>query len=540
VGRPPSLSPPAMLALQRLAGNAAVGRVLQAHQEQGPRSLPAVDTYGTRGGPAAGRGATAPHAGSGSSLLRPASRGRGLAVQRKVGFEAELTVPSLGPPKGQLTYLKKRDRVTGPVKSFLDGGVPYQTDMGGKGQPIRLDSDHTRKITRLDIVDKLRQLGYLKGEPFEPTTKVEFVTEAYDELAPGSNKVFSTLAANLKGQLESALTRARSGQLTQLGLPAKIGYKTGVPVPELQDWLGSDYPALEPLVTKFLTEQIADEIYLQATVGIIPSGIRSFLARAATPGQVTVKPPSQARQQLLDIVQEVVSRVEKSPTFAGDDWVKSLDPTSLEAFMGLLSIVYSYLLGDVLNQTTGGTSSAVKNAVPFLIKSSPYGLIGQAAPHMLKGNPPPSELARKIGQVFKNTNYLQLSYWIEKGQQSAKAEGRLKEPVEARAPKKSLITGDYVDFVEQLLIDTGGAVTVVVGKELPGADPLPAESGGVEVAWESFDQKGIPLEYRWIQNRYTAAELAPALVEIITDVREANQRELSKEQKESVNAALKV
>ena len=464
-------------------------------------------------------------------------------VQRRVGFEAELRVPSLGPPKGELKYNKQYEsKVTDSIRSFLDGGVPYQTDIG-KGETIRLDADHSSKVSRIDIVDKLKKLGYVSGIPSEPETNLEFVTTAYDELAAGSNKTFNELFKKLKEQLQGALDNAKSEKLVQLGPPAEKGYKTGVPVQDLKDWMfwDDEYDdELKPLVDKFLQEQTADEIYLQATVGIIPSGIRTFLGRVTTPNKVAVEPPSEARQKVLGIVTEIVSELESWKPFAEHVWVKALDPVSRESLLGLLSLAYTYLLGDVLQQTTGGSSSVVKNAVPFLIKSSPYALVAKAAPTMLKSNPVPVDLARLLGERFKDTRYLRPAYWIETGATSAKGQGLLQEPVEARPGSDRLITGDYGDFVEQLLRGTGQAkLSVVTGKMLPGADPLPKATGDVKVSWESFDQAGIPLEYRWIRDRYTIGSLVPALREIITDVRQANMRELTEEQRQKVETAIK-
>ncbi|MGH3620587.1 MAG: hypothetical protein ACRDQ5_02200 [Sciscionella sp.] len=449
-------------------------------------------------------------------------------------------VPSLGPSHGKLTFVKNQAAVTPAIKSFLDGGVPYDTDMGGKGGPIRLDSDHSSKISRASIIKKLSELGYVTGKAKEPKTKIEFVTHAVDELAPASNKEFQTLNADLQNNLNAALTAAQSGTMTQLAAPAKPGYFTGVPVADLKSWLGGDYAQVKGLVDHFLGEQIADEVYLQATVGIIPSGVRTFLATAKLPGgKVHLNPSSEARKQVLGIVKRVITRLEKRKKFVEDPWIKDLGKSGHEAFMGILSLVYSYLLGDTLHQTTAGTTSTAKNAVPFLIKHGPWNLTQLAGTDALRGNPPPKALARYIGEVFKNTKYLTAKYWIETGKRTATGEDKIKKPVEARVRKKGFLRGDYVDVVEALLTSGGGGVTARLGKELPGVDSLPTDSGGVNVRWESYDQKGIPLEYRWITKKYTVAQLLPALNEIIKEVRVANMRELTAEQKEKVDEAVK-
>lgn len=510
-----------VVALQRLIGNRAAVELLAA--------------------PGAGERDAGPAAPPARSLT---ATGDATTIRRMIGFEAEMMIPSLGPSHNSLTYTDKDGFddlfLTDKVKSFIDGGVPYGTDIGGKGtSPIRIDSDHSGDISRDDIVAKLKELGHVDGVAKEPNTKVEFVTEPVDELAPKSNETFKTLGLDLKSKMQAALDAAKSKDLKQLGAPAKAGYFTGIPIGDFRLWLSvKDFKAIEPLLLDFVNNKVADRVYLQATVGIIPSGIRTFLGTAMlSGGAVELSPPSEGRQQVLSIVQSVINELESSPKFKEDDWVKALDPSSHEAFMGILSLVYSYLLGDTLHQTTAGTASTAKNAVPFLIKHGPWNLTGLGGTQTLRDKPPSREFARRIGSSFKGTKYLQAKYWIESDEGTATAEGKIAKPVEARAPAAGFLTGDYVDVVEALLTSGGAGVTAVRGKEIPSYDSLPADAGGVNVHYESFNQKGIPLEYRWITKQYQLGGLLPALNEIIKEVRTANMKELTEEQKTTVKAA---
>jgi hypothetical protein len=460
-----------------------------------------------------------------------------------VGFEAELSVPSLGKPAKKLKYFKNEDgpNPTSAIRSFLDGGVPYDTNIG-EDDMVRVTADHSSKVSRLAIVEKLKELGYVTGDPDEFRTNLEFVTPAHDELATGSTKTFAASNLNLKDQMSGALESAKSGELKQLAAPAEADYKTGVPVEDLKAWVGEeDYKELEPLIETFINEQIADSINLQATVGIIPSGIRAFLARNMQAGSVEIEPPSEARQNVLGVVTEVVTQLESYAPFAEHEWVSTLDSTSREALLGISSLAFSYLLGDVLQQTTGGTESTVKNAVPFLIKSGTKNLTAQGGPHMLKSNPVPEEVAHIIAVYFNESKYLKTTYWTGKSKTSAKHEGLLNERVKARPGSDKLITtGDYVSFVERMLTNLDRVASAVVGKkQLEGADKLPKKTGDVKVAWESYGQGGIPLEYRWIKNRYTVGSVVAAMKEIVNDVRLANMKELTEEQKKDVKEALK-
>jgi hypothetical protein len=477
------------------------------------------------------------------ALLQRAVLGRAAAVggpllQRLVGFEAELMVPSLGPSHKKLTYVKKPGVVTDAIKRFLDGGVPYGTNIGGKGGSIRIDSDHSDKISRKPIVDKLKQLGYVTGNPKEHKTKLEYVTRAIDELAPGSDQEFADLAEELEEKLAETVKDAKSGAMYQLDPPAKAGFSTGVPVERLKWWLGKDdYAQIEPLVKDFLENKTSDSVYLQATVGIIPTGLRRFLRRSGqTGGHVELDPPSAARRQVLNLVDAAVRDLERDPAFADHDWVQNIDAVSHEALMGILSLVYTYLLGDTLHRTTGGTASTAKNAVPFLIKHGPWNLVELAGNGQLRRNPPPDDLIQEIGAIFKRSKYLKPAYWIKRGKDTAKGEGLIKKPLEARAPKEELLQGDYGDVVAAFLGGTGGAVQAVVGKELPGMDELNEDAGGVNIAYESYGQRAIPVEYRWISKQYKVSEIPMAMWEIFNDVRHANMSELTDEQEAQVRA----
>jgi hypothetical protein len=484
----------AVLALQRSAGNAVVARVVSA------------------------------------ALAEP-------LLQRKVGFEAELMVPSFGPAHKTLTFAKEAPRVSAAIASFLDGGVPYGTDISTKGGPIRIDSDHG-DISRKPIVDILETAGYVTGTPTEPRTKLEFVTKAVDELAPGSDAELAEVKKALIKQLSQTVKYAKGGRMVQLDPPAKEGYFTGVPFMDFRRWLRKDYMLVHKALLEFREKKISDQVYLQATVGIIPSAIRAFMSQVGgLGGDVELMPPGEARKHLLVIVTQEMKILEQQAWFIQDDWVSGLGATSLEAFMGMIWLTYSYLLGDTLHRTSAGTASTAKNAVPFLIKHGPFDLVTRAGTQGIYDNPPPVELGQKIADWCGTRPYLKRSYWIGSGAKSAKGQGLVKKDVRARKPKENLITGTQADFVLGMLTGGGGATGAVMGKELPGLDRVSQDSGGVNVEAESFQQEAIPMEYRWITKNYKISEVAAAMDEIVGDVRQSNLRELSDEQKEAVYAS---
>ena len=466
-------------------------------------------------------------------------RTAGHVLQRMIGFEFELMVPSLGTPHNKLTYAKNPGGVTADIESFLDGGVEYGTDMGGKGGPIRIDSDHSALISRDEIIAKLAELGYVTGAPIETKTKLEYVTAPIDELAPSSDEQFRLQSQLVTATLRAALQAASSGTVRPLGPPAKDGFYTGVPIPDLRSWLGSDYHHVKPLVDRFLTDQIANKVAIQATVGVIPSGVRRFMKLSNSADSAGGR-PTEALGKLIGIVNGVVKALEADDTFKADPWVAELGPVSYEAFMGILWLAYSYLLGDTINKTTAGVGSVVKNAVPFLIKTDPFNLAASAGTDDLTKSPPPKKLARYVGSFFARTKFVKPSYWIESGAGSAQAQGVITKAVRARR-KDPLVYGDYVDFVDAILRPRRArGVGVVIGKELPGFDVLPSDSGGVDIEGSTYGQRAIPLEYRWITTKQrTISEIDAVLDEIIADVRTVNSAHLSDEDWGKVDAVLK-
>ena len=142
----------------------------------------------------------------------------------------------------------------------------------------------------------------------------------------------------------------------------------------------------------------------------------------------------------------------------------------------------------------------------------------------LRDNPPPEKLAREIGQNFKRSKYLKPSYWIESGKRSAKREGASSGRCEARPKKDGLVEGRLRRRRRRTSARHRARAPCRRGRQgAAGHGPAQRDSGGVDVARESYWQTAIPLEYRWISKQYKIAELDDAMYEIVKDVRKANR-----------------
>ena len=353
----------------------------------------------------------------------------GSVAQRMVGFEAELSVPSLGPAPGAVD---KKRLATGPdgneptpeIEQFIFGGLPYGVNRGSNAN-FALKPDHNElqgKASALRV--KLASMGLLLAVPAESTSNLEYVTPPLDELAAGST-------AKLTGQFDAvrdhvnALFPAAKSTVSAIGAPGVNTY-TGVPEADLKTWLGSRYDEISALVNAF-KDSVKNELYLQATVGILPSAIRD-LHRAHTPA--SAEDAVRTTDLAMFVVDTTVKQLENAPAFKNKTYIKELlngkpanmfgfgakaaAPIDYESLMGVIHLTYMYMVGSALNQTNLFEGSS-KNSVAFLSKmSNMRHIITKAAPG-LQANRPPDDLVSLIDRFFKATKYTTADFWICKG-----------------------------------------------------------------------------------------------------------------------------
>jgi hypothetical protein len=526
---PCSAAPGVILQMQRLYGNRAVRQMFNANQKKNSHEPFRIDadrqTAEALNPPVIPAVTQQPEA--------PA------AIQRLIGFEVELRVPSFGSEEqGSATFweakTKKRQKASEKIRKFVLGGLGYDTEIGGslKAEPFyRVTSDHNDNVGRDEVIGKLEKNGYIEEVDSKDTSSnLEYVTPAFDELAVGSDKKFEDQAGKLKAHMDDAVNKAQSRRMEQLGAPAGAGYYTGIPAEDFKRWLHHDhYEELEPLVEDFVTEKAKDQVYLQATVGIIPAAMRDLHQQALAQAEKGDLNATAVEMDVLRGVEETVTALFDLETFKTHKTIAEMGPNSLETLRGLTHLLFMYIVGDTITQTSAGTTSTVKNAVPFLIKMSTRNILAKTGTWYFRDHPLPEDLIGIIAGYLQNSKYATVEYWTGKGKGTYQREGGKKQ---APRPYDKLITkGTYADFVTRAL---GGEpiidVSVIIGKKtLKKPDALPEK-----VEYESYNQAGIPVEYRWIEAHPTTAGMWGEMKKVIDQARDLNTRHLKKGDKEEI------
>lgn len=498
-----------------------VGKVGDAYE----RHANAVSERVTRGQPAEDLlGSPVTSQKIGTRFVNPLSPGR-MPIQRLVGFEAELQVPSFDTVHDKTTFLRTdaTHPVTDDIKRFVDGGIAYDTTLGGslKNDPFyKVTTDKSSKTNRGRILAALKAKGYISEDALpNVASNLEYVTPPFDELAPGSDEQFKRQADTLKSHMRPTLTNAQGGRMLPFDAPATKGY-TGIPQADLARWLDpDDYKELQPQ-WQALAE---DRISLQATVGIIPSALRDLHRQVFSSSESENEDADAFRKSVLNAVDETINRLkdtEEYKKYVKDDFGE----VSEEALLGLLHLLFVYIVSDVIYQTSAGVRTTVKNAVPLLIKMSTNQIIKEVGTSNLRKFELPSDFITYIANFLKNNEYATKNYWLT----------QLKggEPIISRnTGGKRLITGDYADFVRRALGgEPNDTVSVIIGKEqLEKPDELPAD-----VKSESYGQAGIPVEHRLIATRPTIDGLYAQMQKIIDQTRTLNLRHVPSKTQEEI------
>ena len=477
----------------------------------------------------ASRGPVVPRSVAGAT--RPGHPGRpGRAVQRKVGFEMEMSVPTFAATAMVVpSYLKPgptRVRPSHRVQMFLLGGLPYGAPIG-KNEHYRLTSDHNELQSKgRAIVVKLIDMGYVDAsfpaDKYLTVSNLEYVTEALDELAPNSTTAYTQQFAAVKAHMDRVLDQVKT---TFKKIPRPAGaYYTGVPVDDLRAWLAHRYDELEPLIAEFQAA-IHDSLYLQATVGIIPSALRD-LHRAYLPINVEERDiiqkvatvadrwVDQMMAALLRVDDEYVKDLTTPATGTFSSWSSKKPQVEREAFEGLLQLCLMYVIGSALNQTNFADGSSQKNTVMFLSKMNLGKVRGDAMTSYQGGllsSDPPDLTIRRIADYISQCELTRVDYWLRLGLEDRRGrEGR----------------GAYIRNIETFVRG------VFLGNEVQAVNTgrsrqLEADAMPDAVKRASAGQRGIPVEYRHIADRPKPAGMKDALMKIVRDVRLLNIKHLS-------------
>jgi hypothetical protein len=461
------------------------------------------------------------------AVARLVQRRRRLA--RLVGFEAELSVPSIRPPAGVGALLRAQPgpeggAATASIEAFLRGGLPYgaSAPLGNTTADFQLKADHNELQTLHSAIrTKLESMGFFPPARPHSMSNLEYVTVAEDEFAPGSTSRFRTIADAVKTHA-NAMFPAVTGQMTAIAAPGAGAY-TGVPEADFRAWLGSRYDEIKPEIDAFKSG-IVNEFYLQATVGIKPSAIGD-LFKSRTPWVMSTSVFEEAAEDVVSTVKALTN----TEDFKNNGWVRDLRtnyPVDYDAFLGLLHLIFSYMVGSAINRTNLYDGSSEKNAVPFLSKLTNMGVAMQlAVPDRLRASGVPQNVKDLVHQTFVNSQYRTVNYW--------KQTWDLQDS--AAVPARGGVIGG--DFIRNVL--SGGAVAAVnSGRTFAGPDVLQAGPAGAGGAAGATGERGIPLEYRYITERPDANGLYAALMKVVREARELNSKGMSSTDKRNlINAA---
>jgi hypothetical protein len=495
------LTPKAVLQLQRKHGNAFVSRLVQRMAQNTPKRQ---------------------------------------TIQRKVGFEAEFNVPSLGAPPNSVDATKLADgpegqTPTAAIQQFIFGGLEYGQNRGANAH-FTLKPDHNELQGKMIAIwQKLQNMGFLKEIPDKTTSNLEYVTTALDELEPGSTTKFNTQFDAVKNHANTLFANVKNS-LSAIGDPAVNTY-TGLPEAALRNWLGSRYNEVENEVNAF-KDAISNEFYIQATVGIIPSAVRDLHQRHTPARGEDVKTATDLAMFAVDqTVTNLLNhdRVKKNPyikeTLEGKKGglfnigAKEARPIDYDTFASVVHLIYMYMVGSALNQTNLFDGSAGKNAVPFMSKmSNMRNVITEAAPS-LNNNRPPEDLIQLMDLFFKSTNYVKVDWWITNA------------GLEDRRGTKGRNAIVHDNFVSDMLRGTGfledepQVTTVNTGRsrQFDHPDKIPDKVSSV-----SGGQQGAQFEYRYISAHPDANGLGDELMNVVREVRHLNTKHVDPDKRATI------
>lgn len=467
-------------------------------------------------------------------------------VQRKVGFEIEMNVPTFGPApkvlplesnidKGPGLHGKKNQRNVFPsveIAQFLWSGLPYGEDMGGdiKVNEFKLASDSGGIGDTIEEIEyRLHKYKYYDHRPnnYEPPSNLEYVTKAYDELAQGANTIYKAQFNQILNHMNGIYPAATNHLMVIPPPPGaaapKQNYYTGIPIQEFKNWLGPEYDAAIGPEINAMKAAMQPSLYLQATVGIIPSALRTLHQQGPSfwPGAKS------ATQATTNAIEQTINALVALPAFKNSNFIKDLKarPTTIdyEAYVGLLHLIFTYMVGQAYNQTTDLTGSSEKNAVPFLSHLELNDIMTNTTTTYLKQkrlDPNHLNLIPFISNFFGNRPHITRNYWIQQANLGLKA---------AVPARPNVIEANFNSFVSDVL---QGVPVKVLSNEVnyfKAPDPMPAA-----VRAESENQEGVQLEYRRIDARPDFNGLEAEFFNIINQVRKLNTQHMNQANRDAL------
>ncbi|MFJ3665240.1 DUF4157 domain-containing protein [Streptomyces sp. NPDC090106] len=463
------------------------------------------------------------------------------AVQRLVGFEVELSVPSFEShaPDG-LNPVGGR-QPSPELGGFFHGGFPYAATVMSE-ENLTILTDHNSLARRVRVLHSLLSKlpngtgdMAVTGQIASSMSNLEYVTTPFDEMAAGSDAAVKKVADRIDEHVNAIF--AQNPRANSFRVPGSPVAWTGTPMDALQAWLGPElwgHPNIQTAVKAF-QEDIKAEMYVQATLGVLPSGLPSlynFQATDVNHDSRRVK----GKEHIADGWRDAAAAINRSvPTLRSDvvpRLMPGLDNGDQAALTGTLALGLSYAIGSAMIEAgVRGPTSTTKNAVPFLLKLANLGGIRSMATtdklrEQLVGQDVLGHLAAWMHGHIPETGVAHWEKLLDKYPDNTP------NPTDPAYGTGATGAANTAQMLESLLNGTDFPV-VAPGKALPRAD----EPNAAIVPYIG-GQKGAPVEMRWLTTRATEpGQLWRMFKTIMDEARKANLATVPSDQSAAIWAA---
>ncbi|MFJ6579519.1 DUF4157 domain-containing protein [Streptomyces sp. NPDC091368] len=463
------------------------------------------------------------------------------SVQRLVGFEVELSVPSFArhEPTGLNTV---GGRAAGTdIGGFFHGGFPYGATVMSE-QNLTILTDHNSVGRKARALYAL--LCGLPGDGGQPVaagqqaasmSNLEYVTAPFDEMAAGSDVAIRQVADRIDAHVNAIFQQAPDRNLLQV--PGSPTAWTGTPLEALKQWLGPELfarPEVQKAVADFQAE-VKAEMYIQATLGVLPSGLPSLYDYQAQVSHDSRR--AAGKEHIADGWRDAAAAVSRAVPRLRSEVVPHLIPGlnagDQEALTGTLALGLSYAIGSAMVEAgVRGPTASTKNAVPFLLKLANLGRIRPAATtdtlrEKVVGQDVVQQLASWLHGQIPETG---VAHW-----QALLARYPANKPNPAGPAYGHGATGvvNTAQMLDSLLHGKEDFPVIAPGKALPQAD-----APNAAIVPHIGGQKGAPVEMRWLTTRATQpGQLARMFQEITDEARKANLMTVPPEARAAIMAA---
>jgi len=455
-----------------------------------------------------------------------------LPIQRKIGFEMEYAVPLSSTGSADLAILTQDTNTADAgrrMSTYLTGGPAYANDRPfSSGSKYKIHVDHELELQKahVQLVRRLmadRMMGDWRGGEHRMIAIPEYVTEAFDEMAAYSTKTIRDTLTAVSTHMQQVFGVARNGMQA---FPGANGFHVGVPSQDFKDYYDRhrvDRSNLDPILNR-IEAAIQDRIAPQATVGIIPSAIFKAHQNLLTKGHMTTDrgdpaiAGTDALRLSIDYTVDVMEAIASVRAFSE---LRRDHRIAWDELKGLVTLITHYIIGEAYYRSSGFEDyKAVKNAVPLMSKIWLHTVINSA----------PS-LQRYLTDPMIQT----LTRTIRRHPYYDPDQVRRAMNVNLRTQKLSgKPLGDDATMLKNTSTDQliAGVLTGTAidhrGQRFGGADAMIAALRAA-----SDNQSGIPLEYRRLSIRPSAAGLLAALWPLVVQSRELNMRHMSDVQQQN-------